>query len=106
MIEGHGDDGWQYATALRADFSSNVYYGGLDTGLREHLRGMIEYVHFRSRRKRTPFDSVSGVFIEGKPLYPTAGFYDKSHIQICVCNPNCIKGFFIPRAVDKKWPVP
>lgn len=44
MIEGHGDDGWKYATALRADFSSNVYYGGLDAGLREHLRGAIDAV--------------------------------------------------------------
>jgi len=44
MIEGHGDDGWKYATALRADFSSNVYYGGLDAGLREHLRGVIDAV--------------------------------------------------------------
>jgi len=44
MIEGHGDDGWKYAAALRADFSSNVYYGGLDAGLREHLRGMIDTV--------------------------------------------------------------
>jgi threonine-phosphate decarboxylase len=37
MIEGHGDDGWRYPTAIRADFSSNVYYGPLDPGLREHL---------------------------------------------------------------------
>jgi threonine-phosphate decarboxylase len=44
MIEGHGDDGWKYAAPLRADFSSNVYYGGLDAGLREHLRGMIDAV--------------------------------------------------------------
>jgi threonine-phosphate decarboxylase len=44
MIEGHGDDGWKYATAIRADFSSNVYYGALDGGLREHLRGVIDTV--------------------------------------------------------------
>ena len=67
---------------------------------------VIEHVHFKARRNGRPFDSVRGVFIEGEPLYPSAGFYDKSHIQICVCNPNCIKGFFIPRIVDKKWPMP
>jgi threonine-phosphate decarboxylase len=44
MIEGHGDDGWKYAVPLRADFSSNVFYGGLDAGLREHLRGVIDGV--------------------------------------------------------------
>lgn len=44
MIEGHGDDGWRYRTPLKADFSSNVFYGGLDTGLREHLSGVIDGV--------------------------------------------------------------
>ena len=27
----------------------------------------------------------------------------KNHIQICIRNPNCIKGFFIPR-YEMKWP--
>jgi hypothetical protein len=44
-----------------------------------------------------PFDSVRGVFVEGNELYPTAGFRDKNHIQIAILNPDCIKGFFIPR---------
>lgn len=44
MIDGHGDDGWKYAVPLRADFSSNVFYGALDAGLREHLRGAIDAV--------------------------------------------------------------
>lgn len=44
MIEGHGDDGWKYAVPLHADFSSNVYYGELDAGLREHLREAIDTV--------------------------------------------------------------
>lgn len=67
---------------------------------------VIESVRYRMRIRKRPFDSVRGVFIEGEPLYPTAGFYDKSHIQICVCNPNCIKGFFIPRAADENWRMP
>jgi hypothetical protein len=43
------------------------------------------------------FDSVRGVFTEGSAIYPGAGIFEKSHIQICVRNPNCIKGFFYPR---------
>jgi len=43
------------------------------------------------------FDSSRGVFTEGGPAYPGAGILEKSHIQICVRNPNCIKGFFLPR---------
>lgn len=37
MIQGHGDDGWNYKVNIRADFSSNVLYGPLDPGLRAHL---------------------------------------------------------------------
>ncbi|TFF33360.1 hypothetical protein [Mucilaginibacter psychrotolerans] len=40
------------------------------------------------------FDSTRGVFTEGGPAFPGAGILEKSHIQICVRNINCIKGFF------------
>ena len=39
-------------------------------------------------------DTVRGVFTEGGRLYKGAGFHKKTHIQICVCNPECIKGAF------------
>jgi hypothetical protein len=41
-----------------------------------------------------PIDTVKGVFVEGKPLYPRSGFYEKTHIQIAVCKTDCIKGVF------------
>ena len=53
-----------------------------------------------------PYDSVKGVFWEGKELYPNAGFREKNHIQICVCNPNCIKGYFLPRGINTDYPNP
>jgi len=43
------------------------------------------------------FDTVRGVFTEGGPAFPGTGIFDKSHIQICIRNLNCIKGFFLPR---------
>ena len=43
------------------------------------------------------FDSTRGVFTEGGPVFTGAGILEKSHIQICIRNPNCIKGFFLPR---------
>lgn len=46
--------------------------------------------------KDTPFDSIRSVFWEGPPLYPNAGFREKNHIQICIRNPACIKGYFSP----------
>jgi len=43
------------------------------------------------------FDTTRGVFTEGGPAFEGAGIFEKSHIQVCVRNPNCIKGFFKPR---------
>jgi hypothetical protein len=40
------------------------------------------------------FDSVRGAFSEGGPAFPGAKIEMKSHIQICIRNLNCIKGFF------------
>lgn len=49
------------------------------------------------------YDSVKGVFWEGAPLYSDAGFTEKNHIQICVRNPNCIKGIFLPRKINDSF---
>lgn len=52
------------------------------------------------------YDSVRGVFWEGHELYPEAFFKEKNHIQICVRNPNCIKGYFLPRDIDSGYTMP
>ena len=49
------------------------------------------------------YDSVRGVFWEGEDLYKGAGFKTKNHIQIAIINPNCIKGFFRPRNINKDY---
>jgi hypothetical protein len=41
-----------------------------------------------------PVDTLKGVFTEGQPIYPGSGFREKTHIQIAVRNPWCIKGVF------------
>ncbi|SEW57389.1 pyridoxal phosphate-dependent aminotransferase [Chitinophaga arvensicola] len=41
MIQGHGDDGYLFNNPVKADFSSNVWYGGLQEGLKEHLRSKV-----------------------------------------------------------------
>ena len=52
---------------------------------------VINVLHrVRSDGGEAPIDTVRGVFIEGRLLYPTSGFYEKTHIQITVCNPDCI----------------
>lgn len=49
------------------------------------------------------FDSVRAAFWEGKDLYPGAGFSEKNHIQLCIRNPNCIKGFFKPLELNEDF---
>jgi hypothetical protein len=53
-------------------------------------------VRWNGPRKESAFDSVRGLFPEGEELYPGAGFKDRTHIQIAVCNPDRILGLFYP----------
>ncbi|MDR3093224.1 MAG: hypothetical protein LBU62_01095 [Bacteroidales bacterium] len=76
-----------------------------DLLLRELDCAVIESVHtVREKLGYFPFDSVRSVFYEGNELYPNAGFREKDHVQICIRNPNCIKGFFLPRESDNHFP--
>lgn len=74
--------------------SSDLLYRNLDCAVINHLHAT----------KNDAFDSVKGIFMEGNPLYPNAGFREKDHIQICVRNVNCIKGFFFPRNLNNNFP--
>jgi hypothetical protein len=67
-----------------------------DDGLRRYLDcAVIRRAHtMLAELGMQPVDSVRGLFIEGEPIYKTAGFYSKTHVQIAVCNPACIKGVF------------
>lgn len=76
-----------------------------DRILRKLDCAVIEMLHALNRQAGLPdFDSVKGVFWEGDELYPGAGFKEKNHIQIAIINPNCIKGFFLPRELDEHYP--
>ena len=76
--------------------------------IKRHLDcAVIETIHhFNEDTGKPAFDSVRGVFFEGKDLYENAGFKSNNHIQIAIKNPNCIKGYFIPRDLDTKYPKP
>lgn len=58
---------------------------------------VIQTLHAaREGLKATSYQTVRGVFPEGEEVYPNAGFKDKDHIQICVRDTSCIKGYFRP----------
>lgn len=65
-------------------------------GLRRSLDcAVINLLHtLINEAGESSFDSVKGVFYEGKEIYPDSGFYEKTHIQVCIRNPLCIKGVF------------
>ena len=66
--------------------------------LRELDNMVLETLHFLNRTEQRPeYDTVRGLFIEGDQSYPGAGFYEHTHIQLCVRNIDCIKAFFHPR---------
>ncbi|MEE3333559.1 MAG: hypothetical protein VZR54_04690 [Ruminococcus sp.] len=82
-----------------------------DLLLRDLDCAVIQEIHsiqkFLNQTEDEPlYDSVRGVFIEGGEVYPNSGFREKTHIQICVVNPNCIKGYFKPREIDKNYIIP
>lgn len=52
--------------------------------------------NIRKGSKQPTYDSVRGPFLEGDPIYTGAGFRSHSHIQICVRELACIKGYFKP----------
>jgi hypothetical protein len=56
---------------------------------------VIEMLHQgREEDKQPAFDSVRGVFVEGNPIFPGAGIHQFNHIQLCVRDTACIKGYF------------
>lgn len=90
------------------------YVGSTPDKLLRNLDGaVIQHLHTRLEREKRdnvdtlePFDSVRALFAEGPEIYPGAGFRKKTHVQICVRNPNCIKGYFDPRMPVRNWPIP
>jgi hypothetical protein len=78
--------------------NKNPFSEEKDLLLRRLDCAVVEMTHAYCKEKGwEPFDTVRGVFWEGNELYKNAGFREKNHIQICVRNHDCIKGFFHPR---------
>ena len=74
---------------------------GPDLLLRRLDCAVIQMLHaMRDTEGQPPFDTVRAAFTEGSQLYPNAGFRAKTHIQICVRNLACVKGYFRPLGED------
>jgi|688.fasta_scaffold44556_3 hypothetical protein len=87
---------------LRQDQYHDLVLRELDCAVIEYLHQKIDEKIIQDQAKYgfshlKQFDTVRGVFTEGGPAFEGAGIQLKSHIQVCIRNLNCIKGFFIPR---------
>ncbi len=95
-------------TNNKKDKHQDLIFRQLDCAVIEYMHQKIdEQIKYDLKSKGfseyKPFDSVRGIFTEGGPIFEGAGIQSKNHIQICIRNLNCIKGFFIPR---KEVPFP
>lgn len=78
-----------------------------DVLLRDLDCAVIQQLHtYNQEQGKTGYDSVRGVFWEGEEIYPGSGFREKTHTQLCIVNPNCIKGYFRPVESDEKFSIP
>ena len=87
-----------YARLVRVSESAGTELprNSRDLSRRNLDRAVVQSLHsVREEAGDPPFDTVRGIFVEGEPVYPNGGIYEKTHIQIAVCNPDCIRGVFM-----------
>lgn len=71
--------------------SQNKVMRHLDCAVFNYLHQVIE------EGGQPPFDTIRGLFVEGDRAYPGSEVYKLTHVQIAVCNDDCIRGIFLPR---------
>ena len=80
---------------IKANVDVPLNAGGSDLVFRKLDCAVISHLHnVRKADGFQAFDTVKGVFIEGNRIYPESGFFEKTHIQLCVRSLTCIKGVF------------
>lgn len=63
---------------------------------------VIQYIHKTNKDTGLPaYDTIRCAFPEGEEAFPGSMITSRLHIQLCVCNPDCIKGYFLPRPTEK-----
>lgn len=78
-----------------------------DVLLRNLDCAVIQQIHdYNKQSGNREYDSVRGIFEEGGEAYPGSAFKERTHVQLCIRNPNCIKGYFRPLSQNKDFIVP
>jgi hypothetical protein len=97
---------WQFRQTLREQRvrmpkNETVPGGrGRDKLLRYLDCAVINWSLDRLAQAHSEYQTVRGVFIEGRPAYPGAQIRLKNHIQVAVRKAECIIGFFRPNPLS------
>jgi hypothetical protein len=80
------------------DLPKNSSVDGQGVALKRILDcSVIEVLHqLRELDSKTAYDSVIGVFEEGKPMFPGSAMKERTHVQIAVRSQSSILGYFKP----------
>jgi hypothetical protein len=63
---------------------------------------VIKYIHESNKRQGKPaYDTIRCAFPEGTVAYPGTEITSRLHIQICIRNKDCVKGYFLPRPLHE-----
>lgn len=90
------------------DMPKNIPSEKTEDILLRHLDcAVIQQIHdYNSAMHGNEYDSVRGIFYEGAAVYEGSCFREKTHVQICIRNPNCIKGLFNPLQENREYSMP
>ncbi len=98
---------YDVATQVEGELRANENPSGIDSPdrvIRYRDCAVIRYaISLAEEDSDRKFDSVRAAFLEGPEAYPGAGFRLKNHVQICIRNPNCVKGLFSPLSRQGTW---
>ncbi len=67
---------------------------------------VLQYINQSNlQEKQQSYDTIRCAFPEGNEVFPGSSISSRLHMQICVRNPDCIKGFFLPQPIEKFNPL-
>jgi hypothetical protein len=79
----------------------------LDRAVIDHLHSIYQEAAKKSPGKAVEFETVRALFPEGKEIYPSSGFREKTHVQIAVKKMTNILGVFqIPQHQLETYKLP